>query len=130
MIMLRKLLSIANENFDQTLTGFAIIAIGTLLWIDRNYFSWPPEELRSMMNSELVDVFFMFLGVGILLCALTGNKNKALHHTLLILAGAAILMLAVTQWWHVRFAGEFRMAHSIISDCVTFVLILRCAYKS
>ena len=127
--MFRKLLSNANENFDQTLTGLAIIAIGVLLWVDRNYFFWPPE-LRSMMNSELVDVFFMFLGVGILLCALTGNKNKALQHTLLILAGAAMLMLAVTQWWHVRFAGEFRMAHSIISDCVTFILILRCAYKS
>lgn len=118
-----------NKNFEESLTGISVAITGLSLLIDRNYFFWPPE-LRSMMNSEYVDIFFFILGISILICALTGNRNKIFQHIFLILAGAAILMLAVTQWWHVCYANEFRMAHSVISDCIIFILIIRCAYKS
>jgi hypothetical protein len=127
--MWHRLTNNINNNFNQTIIGISMIATGIFLWLDRSYFFWPPQ-LSAMMNSEYWDGIFIFLGAGLLACAFFDNQNKVLQHSFLIAAGAVVLMLAVTQWWHVAFAGEYRMTHSVISDLVIFVLILRCAAKS
>lgn len=127
--MWRKLISNVNNNFNQTIIGISMIATGIFLWIDRSYFFWPPQ-LSTMMNSEYWDMIFILIGTGLLFCAFFDNKNKVLQHSFLIASGAAMLLLAVTQWWHIVYANEYRMTHSVISDLVMFILILRCASKS
>ena len=129
IIMLRRLLSNINDNFEQALAGASIIAIGASLWIDRNYFFWPPE-LTSTMNDQRIDIVILLLGFCLLVSAVTGNKSKFWQHLLLILCGAAIFMLALTQLWHAFLGGQMRMAHTVIGDFVIFCLIVRAAYKS
>ena len=129
MLMLRRLLSNINDNFEQSLAGLSIALIGASLWLDRNYFFWPPE-LTSTMNDQRLDITILILGIGLLISALIDNKSKFWQHLLLILCGAAIFMLALTQLWHAFLGGQMRMAHTVIGDFVIFCLIVRAAYKS
>ena len=127
--MLRRMLNNISNNFEQALASVAVIAIGASLWIDRNYFFWPPE-LTSTMNDQRIDITILILGIGLLISALIDNKSKFWQHLLLILCGAAIFMLALTQLWHAFLGGQMRMAHPVIGDFVIFCLIVRAAYKS
>lgn len=127
--MLRRLLSNINNNFEQSLAGISIALIGASLWLDRNYFFWPPE-LTSTMNDQRLDITILILGIGLLISALINNKSKFWQHLLLILCGAVIFMLALTQLWHGFLAGQMRMAHTVIGDFIIFILIVRAAYKS
>ena len=129
MLMLRRMFNNFSYNFEQALASVAVIAIGASLWIDRNYFFWPPE-LTSTMNDQRIDIVILLLGFCLLISALTGNKSKFWQHLLLILCGAAIFMLALTQLWHAFLGGQMRMAHTVIGDFVIFCLIVRAAYKS
>lgn len=127
--MWTKLLKNIDYNFEQILASLSIIAIGASLWIDRDYFFWPPE-LTSTMNDQRIDIVILLLGFCLLVSAVTGNKSKFWQHLLLILCGAAIFMLALTQLWHAFLGGQMRMAHTVIGDFVIFCLIVRAAYKS
>lgn len=127
--MLRRLLNNINNNFEQFLAGASIIAIGASLWLDRNYFFWPPELTRTM-NDQRLDIIITVLGLGLLLMAITGNRNKAWQHIFLILCGSVVCMLACTQLWHAFLANQMRMAHTVIGDFIIFILIIRSAYKS
>lgn len=127
--MFRKIIKNVNDNFDQALISLSIIAIGFFLWADKTYFTWPPQ-LRPIMNSEYSDLFYITLGIVLLICTLTGNRNKAVHDTFIIIAGGATLVLLTEQLWHVFFAHNFEMMMAVFLDVVLFILILRCSYKS
>lgn len=127
--MLHKLMHNANNNFDQLLAGTAIIAIGVSLFLDRNYFFWPPELTREM-NDQRLDLFIIILGIGLFILAITDNISKAWQDTLLISCGAVIFMLACTQLLHAFLANQMRMAHTVIGDFMIFALIVRSAYKN
>lgn len=127
--MFRRLLRNVNNNFDQAVISLSIMAIGIFLWADKTYFTWPPQ-LRPIMNSEYSDVFYIVLGLMLLFCTLTGNKNKALHDIFITIAGGATLILLTEQLWHVVFAQNFDMTMAVILDVVLFILILRCSYKN
>ena len=127
--MLRQMLDNVSNNFEQALASVAVIAIGASLWIDRDYFFWPPE-LTSTMNDQRIDIVILLSGICLLISALTNNKSKLWQHALLILCGAVIFTLALTQLWHAFLGGQMRMAHTVIGDFVIFCLIVRAAYKS
>lgn len=127
--MLRRMLNNVSNNFEQALASVAVIAIGISLLIDRDYFFWPPE-LTSTMNDQRIDMVILLLGSCLLISALIGNKSKFWQHALLILCGAVIFTLALTQLWHAFLGGQMRMAHTVIGDFVIFILIIRAAYKS
>lgn len=127
--MLRRILININDNFEQSLAGIAIIAISISLWLDRNYFFWPPE-LTSTMNDERVDIFILILGLGLLISALFDNPNKVIEIILFLSCGAVVFVLALTQLCHGFLAGQIRMAHTVIGDLIIFILIVRAAYKS
>ena len=129
MTMWHRLLSNINENFEQTLAGASIIAIGASLWLDRDYFFWPPE-LTATMNDQRLDITISVLGLALILMAITDNKSKAWQHIFLILCGSVVCMLGCTQLWHAFLAGQMRMAHTVIGDVIIFILIIRAAYKS
>lgn len=129
MTMLRRALSNINDNFEQSLAGMFIALIGASLWLDRNYFFWPPE-LTSTMNDQRVDIFIFILGLGLLISALFDNPNKIIEIALFLVCGAAVSVLAITQLWHAFLGGQMRMAHTAIGDLIIFVLIMRAAYKS
>jgi len=127
--MLRRLCHNIDSNFEQFLGATGIIAIGVSLWIDRNYFFWPPE-LTQTMNDQRLDLIITILGFGLLVMAITGNRSKAWEQIFLILCGSVICMLAFTQIWHANLAGQTQMAHSVIGDVLIFILIIRAAWKS
>ena len=118
MTMWRRLLKNIDYNFYQLLIGLSIVSMGLFLWVDKNYFSWPPE-LRPMMNSEYADLFFVILGIMLLMFSIT-----------LTVAGGATLLLLIEQLWQVLFAKNMDMTIAVIFDIFLFVLIIRCAYDS
>ncbi|RMC48892.1 hypothetical protein [Lactobacillus sp. ESL0228] len=127
--MWHKLISNINKNFNQVVIGLSIVLIGGFLFADKNYFTWPPQ-LRPMMNSEYSDIFFIILGLVLLYCAVTGNKNKVIHDITITVAGGATFVLLTEQLWHVLFAHNIEMTMAVIFDAVLFILIIRCAYTS
>lgn len=134
MTMWRRLLKNIDYNFNQVLIGLSIVSMGLFLWLDKNYFSWPPE-LRPMMNSEYADLFFIFLGVMLLLFAITNkdiriSKKLTVKDIILTVAGGATLLLLIEQLWQVLFAKNMDMTIAVIFDVFLFILIFRCAYDS
>ena len=129
MTMWRRLLKNIDANFNQVLIGLSIVSMGLFLWIDKSYFSWPPE-LRPMMNSELSDILFIIIGVVMLFCGLSNNRNKAVCNIDYIVAGGATILLLIEQLWQVLFAKNMDMTIAVIFDIFLFVLIIRCAYDS
>lgn len=134
MIMWHRLLKNIDVNFNQVLIGLSIVSMGLFLWLDKNYFSWPPE-LRPMMNSEYADLFFIFLGVMLFFFAATNkdirvSKKWTVKDITLTVAGGATILLLIEQLWQVLFAKNMDMAIAVIFDIFLFVLIIRCAYDS
>lgn len=128
-IMWHRLIANIKSFFDQTIVGLAVIAIGSVLWLDRNYFFWPPE-LKGLMNNVWLDRAILIMGTGILLCALTGNRAKWLQHLLFIVTEPTMIILAIAQLWHVIYVGEYRMGYTVICNVVICLLIFECAYES
>lgn len=126
--MLRRLCHNIDNNFEQFTAAIGVVAIGISLWIDRKYFFWPPE-LTQAMNDQRLDIIITVLGLGLLIMAITGNKNKAWVQIFLILCGSVICMLWFIQLWHAKLAGQTQMAHTVISEATIFILILRAAWK-
>lgn len=124
-----KLLQIINNKFDQFLAGLSVAVIGIFLLVDRQYFFYPPEW-SSLMNDMKLDVIILVAGIGLVICGLYNNKIRWLSAIFFILAGAAVLALASIQLMHVVYAGQFRMAHTIIGDVIIFILIIHAAYNS
>lgn len=134
MTMWRRLFKNIDYNFNQILIGLSIVSMGLFLWLDKNYFSWPPE-LRPMMNSEYADLFFIFLGIMLLLFAVTNkdiriSKKLTVKDIILTVAGGATLLLLIEQLWQVLFAKNMDMTIAVIFDIFLFILIFRCAYDS
>ena len=134
MTMWRRLLKNIDYNFYQLLIGLSIVSMGLFLWVDKNYFSWPPE-LRPMMNSEYADLFFVILGIMLLMFSITNkdiriSKKWTVKDITLTVAGGATLLLLIEQLWQVLFAKNMDMTIAVICDIFLFVLISRCAYDS
>lgn len=127
--MLRRILARINNNFDQILAGASIIAIGTSLLLDRKYFFWPPELVRPM-NDQRLDVCIMVLGILICLNAFSENYNRAWRMTILVAGLWLMWILALIQLGHAYYAGQVRMAHTIIGDIVVSILLLHVIYES
>lgn len=126
--MLHRLCHNIDNNFEEFTAAIGVVAIGIALWIDRNYFSWPPE-LTQAMNDQRLDIIITALGLGLLIMTITGNKSKACAQIFLILSGSVLSMLWFIQMWHANLAGQTQMAHTIIGEAIIFILILRAAWK-
>lgn len=118
-----------NDNFEQLLAGVTIIVIGLSLLVDRNYFFWPPQWADSM-NDVRLDLGVIFLGILITIDALKKHTKRGLKLTLLLLGTWLMWILALIQLGHACYAGEFRMAHTIIGDVVVSLICLHCLYES
>lgn len=127
--MWHQLIANIKAFYYQTVVGMAVISIGAVLWLDRNYFFWPPE-LKGLMNNVWLDRTILIMGTGILLCALTGNRVKWLQHFLFIVTEPTMIILAIAQVWHILYAGEYRMEYPVILNIVICLLIFGCAYES
>ena len=132
--MWHRMLRNIDYNFNQVLIGLSIVSMGLFLWLDKNYFSWPPE-LRPLMNSEYADLFFIFLGIMLLFFATTNkdirvSKKWSVKDITLTVAGGATILLLIEQLWQVLFAKNMDMAIAVIFDIFLFILIIRCAYDS
>ena len=134
MTMWHRLLNNIDYNFNQLLIGLSIVSMGLFLWLEKMYFSWPPE-LRPMMNSEYADLFFIFLGLMLLFFAATNkdirvSKKWTVKDITLTVAGGATILLLIEQLWQVLFAKNMDMVIAVIFDIFLFILIIRCAYDS
>lgn len=118
-----------NDNFEQLLAGVTIIVIGLSLLVDRNYFFWPPQWADSM-NDVRLDLGVIFLGALIAVNALKAKAKRRWRLTLLLLGTWLMWILALIQLGHAFYAGEFRMAHTIIGDVVVSFICLHCLYES
>ena len=127
--MLRRLLARINNNFDQITAGASIIAIGASLLLDRKYFFWPPELVRPM-NDQRLDVCIIVLGILICINAFYENYNRAWRMTILVAGLWLMWILALIQLGHAYYAGQVRMAHTIIGDIVVSILLLHVIYES
>lgn len=129
IIMLRRILARINNNFDQVLAGVSIIAIGASLLLDRKYFFWPPELIRPM-NDQRLDVCIIALGLLIFVNAFIDQYNRAWRMTILVAGLWLMWILALIQLGHAYYAGQIRMAHTIIGDIVVSILCLHSIYES
>lgn len=118
-----------NDNFEQLLAGVSIVVIGLALLVDRNYFFWPPAW-ASAMNDQRLDLGVIFLGLLIVINAVKNTKKRGWRLTLLLLGTWLMWILALIQLGHACYAGEFRMAHTIIGDVVISLICLHCLYES
>ncbi|RHW48706.1 hypothetical protein [Lactobacillus bombicola] len=118
-----------NDNFEQLLAGVSIVVIGLALLVDRNYFFWPPAW-ASAMNDQRLDLGVIFLGLLIVINAVKNTKKRGWRLTLLLLGTWLMWILALIQLGHAFYAGEFRMAHTIIGDVVVSLICLHCLYES
>lgn len=132
--MWRRLLRNIDVNFIQVTIGLAIVSMGLFLWLDKNYFTWPPE-LRPIMNSKYFDIIFMFLGAILLFLAVVNKeyriyKKWTLKGIVLIITGGATLVLLIEQLSQVFFAKNIEMTIAVIFDIFLFALIFRLALDS
>lgn len=132
--MFRKLIRNIDKNFNLLIISLTIIAIGGFLWEDKTYFTWPPD-LRPTMNSESSDVFFIILGVILLIMSILDkqiriNNKLTLQGIMLAVTNCAIIILMIEQLFQVLFANNVDMIMAVILDVLLFILILRCAYNS
>lgn len=134
MTMWRRLLRNIDYNFNQVLIGLSVVSMGLFLWLDKSYFTWPPE-LRPLMNSKYSDLFFMCLGIILLLLAIVNKeiriyKKWTLKGIILIITGGATLVLLIEQLSQVLFAKNIEMTIAVIFDVFLFALIFRLALDS
>lgn len=127
--MLNKLWTNLKRNDLQALVGATVAVIGLSLWIDRNYFFWPPT-LRNVLNDEGLDVLFFCTGLALFLVTAAGSKDKKFIRWLLVACAAIAAALFTAQMCHGIFAGEPRMAHTAIGDVLLFLLIIHVAHDS
>ncbi|QNQ83746.1 hypothetical protein FP435_04455 [Lactobacillus sp. PV037] len=126
---MQKVLQLTNKYHEQIIAGTAVAVIGIFLIVSRQYFFWPPEW-SSTLNDMRIDIVVFIAGIGMVTSAYMDNKIRWLKILSFVLSGAVILALGVTQLFHIIYAGQFRMAHTIIGDMVIFALILYAAYDS
>lgn len=127
--MLRRILTNLSNNFDQVLAGMSIIAIGISLLLDRKYFFWPPELVKPM-NDQRLDLFIIILGLLIVINATKLEYNRTWRMTILVAGLWLMWILALIQIGHAYYAGQVRMAHTIIGDIVVSILCLHSIYES
>ena len=123
-----------DYNFNQVIIGLSIISISLFLWLDKNYFTWPPE-LRPIMNSKYFDIIYMLLGIILLFLAISNREIKiykkwTLKGIMLIFTGGATLVLLIEQLSQVFFARNIEMTIAVIFDIFLFALIFRLALDS
>lgn len=134
MTMWRRMLRNIDYNFNQVIIGLSIISISLFLWLDKNYFTWPPE-LRPIMNSKYFDIIYMLLGIILLFLAISNREIKiykkwTLKGIMLIFTGGATLVLLIEQLSQVFFAQNIEMTIAVIFDIFLFALIFRLALDS
>ena len=134
MTMWRRMLRNIDYNFNQVIIGLSIISISLFLWLDKNYFTWPPE-LRPIMNSKYFDIIYMLLGIILLFLAISNREIKiykkwTLKGIMLIFTGGATLVLLIEQLSQVFFARNIEMTIAVIFDIFLFALIFRLALDS
>lgn len=134
MTMWHRLFKNIDANFNQVLIGLSIVSISLFLWMDKNYFTWPPK-LKPMMNSEYFDIIFILLGAVLLFLAIINKEFKiykkwTLKGIVLIITGGATLVLLLEQLLQVFFAKNIEMTIAVIFDIFLFALIFRCALDS
>lgn len=132
--MFHRLIRNIDKNFVLFVISLVVIAIGGFLWEDKTYFTWPPD-LRPTMNSESSDVFFIVLGVMLLIMSILDkqvriNDKLTLQGITLAVTNFAIVVLMIEQLFQVLFANNLDMIMAVILDVLLFILILRCAYNS
>lgn len=132
--MWRRMLRNIYYNWNQVVAGLEIVLVSLVLWIDKSYFTWPPE-LRPAMNSKYADIFYLCLGIMLLLFAITNkdiriSKKWTVKDITLTIAGGATLVLLLEHGLQVVFAHNMEMAIGVILDLSIFMLTFRCAYDS
>lgn len=112
------------------LIGLVLMIKGVWLFIDANYFFYPPN-LRALMNNNLIDIGITLVGIILFICAFLNkttdtNMQKRLTLTIkvmLILSGIITLVLALSQMTHGIFTPDYRMGHTALGDMFMFIVI-------
>lgn len=114
----------------EMLIGLVLLVKGVWLYVDVNYFFYPPN-LRVVMNNSLLDIGVMLVGITLFVCALIQDKVKEnyfkevtlLIKIMLVLGGIVMLALALSQMTHGIFTPDYRMGHTALGDLFIFFVI-------
>lgn len=109
-------------NSWYSIIGFLVTFTGEALWTNEHYFFWPPQYV-SLMNDDRIDAIATFVGIGLIVYALTGMHNNWIIGILLGIAASFITIIAVAFYIHTVFAGYSKMILPLIF-ALTFVWVI------
>ena len=113
-------------NSWYSIIGVLITAIGLDLWTNEHYFFWPPQYV-SLMNDDRIDAIATFVGICLIIYALTGAHNNWVIGILLGLSAAFMTIIAIAFYLHMTFAGQDKMSLSFAFGVVFIWIILKVA---
>ena len=113
-------------NSWYSIIGVLITAIGLDLWTNEHYFFWPPQYV-SLMNDDRIDAIATFVGISLIIYALTGAHNNWVIGILLGLSAAFMTIIAIAFYLHMTFAGQDKMSLSFAFGVVFILIILKVA---
>lgn len=110
-------------NLVQLVISVWVMAIGTFLFSDNNYFFWPPIY-RDLENDDRIDALIIAVGLVLLLCTIFCVERRWVIAILFGLIGAISLCLASLSFLHAWIAGFLPMGLSVVGYLMLFSLTL------
>ena len=124
---MKALLVNLRRNFQYVLVGLAMIGNGTTLFVDRNYFYWPPQY-SDLMNDQRIDMLMCLTGIALVILAMR-NFHKIKHSEMLTglllgLSAFLVMSMIIVEITHTVGAGEFRMSKTAVDDIILLIGII------
>lgn len=124
---MKRLLANLRRNFQYALVGLAMVGNGATLFVDRNYFFWPPQY-SDLMNDQRIDMLMCFTGIALMLLAMRDflklKHSEMLTGLLLGLSAFLVMSMIIVEITHTVGAGEFRMSKTAVDDIILLMGII------
>ena len=106
--MIKAIHNLLIKNSKYANLGLAMLLMGADLWLEPNYFFWPPQY-ASLMNDNGVDGIAVIVGIGLLVYAGMDIHDNYVVGILLGISAAFVTTITCVEIMHMIFAGQLRM---------------------
>ena len=111
---IKQLWQTAKLNLLHLILGLLLTSMGIVLLMNDSFFYWPPEW-QWFFNNDLVDVFAIIVGIGLIAFVFTGGKNQLANAVLLSCAAFFLMMIVVLQLGHVLVFHDYNRLLSVVA---------------
>ncbi len=120
---IKQLWQTAKPNLLHLILGLLLTSMGIVLLVNDSFFYWPPEW-QWFFNSDLVDVFAIIVGIGLIAFVFAGGKSQLVNAVLLACAAFFLMMIVVLQLGHVLVFHDYSRLLSVVA-IVAWLLVIQ-----